>query len=332
MLSKLIAYTLAFELSAIGLLLIGSHSTALIGSYLLLHAVGSCFAALSLVLLLPARYRQPRLWVLVYLFSFNYLMPLIGLVSVTLGLLLGCWLPQKKQAGKFDTTEALRFSTHRNHEGTGFRGGQVRAQLGNARTPLDQRLKALVAVQDTPARATGYLLSDPADDVRLLAYGILDSKEKQITQRILATRHQLERSENSLEQFSCNKLIAELYWELIYQNLVQGDMRSFSADQVRRYGEAARRINHEDAGLWFLLSRLELFSGRIVAAETALSEAQRRNFARERLLPYWAELRFLQRDFDEVRLLFAELANQSGVPALRQSRAYWLAAQPGDAS
>lgn len=336
MLSKLIAYTLAFELSAIGLLFIDSRSLGLITGYLLLHAAGSCLGALSLSLLLPAQYRQPRRWVLVYLFAFNYFIPLIGLVSVTLGLLLGFWLPQKKRTGKFDTAAMLRFSTHRNHEGTGFRGGQVRAQLGNVKTPLDQRLKALMAVQDTPARATGTLLrdllADPADDVRLLAYGILDGKEKQITQRILETRHRLERSDQPLEQFRCNKLIAELYWELIYQDLVQGDMRSFSADQVRRYGDAALRINREDAGLWFLLTRLELFSGDVAAAEIALSEAQKRNFARERLLPYWAELRFLQRNFGEVRLLFSELANQPGVPALAQSRAYWLPAIPGDKS
>jgi hypothetical protein len=324
---KLLFLGLSFEFSGIGLLFVGSHSAALIGSYLLLHALGCMTLALVLNLLIPARYRQPRGWVLIYLFAFNFFMPLVGLVCVTGGLMLGFWLPRSVRKDPFETADQLRFTTHRNQEGTGFRGGQVRAQLGNNETPLDQRLKALVAVQDTPARATGSLLrtllADPVDDMRLLAYGILDSKEKQITHRILESRRRLDQSAQPAEQFRLNKLVAELNWELIYQDLVQGDMRSFSAGQVRKYAVQALQLQADDAGLWFLLTRLELFSGDVDAAERALTEARKGNFARERLLPYLAELRFLQHRYDEVRVLFDELADQPGVPALAQSRRYW---------
>ena len=324
---KLLFLGLSFEFSSIGLLFVGSRSAALIGSYLLLHALGCVLLALVLMLLIPARYRQPRSWVLTYLFAFNFFMPLVGLVCVTGGLLLGFWLPRSASNEPFETADLLRFTTHRNHEGTGFRGGQVRAQLGNHQTPLEQRLKALSAVQDTPARTTGSLLrnllADPADDMRLLAYGILDGKEKQISHRILDSRHRLEQSDQPADQFRLSKLVAELYWELIYQDLVQGDMRSFSAGQARKYAVRAVQLQPEDAGVWFLLTRLELFCGDVDAAERALAEARKGNFARERLLPYLAELRFLQRRYDEVRALFDELADQPGVPALAQSRRFW---------
>ena len=310
-----------------GLLFIGSHSLALLASYLMLHAAGSGFLALFLSLVIPTQYQRPRQWVLVYLFAFNFFMPIVGLLCVTIGLLLGFWLPRRHGRSEFEVMSNPRFTTHRNHEGTGFRGGQVRAQLGNSMAPLDQRMKALAAVQDTPARATGSLLrtllADPTDDIRLLAYGILDGKEKHITARILENRHLLNEAHDPLEQSRLNKLIAELYWELIYQDLVQGDMRNFSADQVRKYANEALQVAQDDAGLWFLLTRLELFSGRVEAAEHALFQAQRGNFARERLLPYFAELRFLQRRFDEVRMLFDELADRPGVPALAQSRRFW---------
>ena len=327
MLYKLIFLALSFELSSIGLLFVDSHSIVLIGSYLLLHATGCIFLALALALVLPKQYRQPRPWVLLYLFSANFFMPLVGLLCVTSGVLLGFWLPRRTRSRDFDTTRSPRFTTHRNHEGTGFRGGQVRAQLGNPSAPLDQRMKALAAVQDTPARATGSLLrsllADPTDDIRLLAYGILDGKEKNITQRIIETRHLLQATSQPTEQFSLYKLIAELYWELIYQDLVQGDMRFFSAEQVRKYANDALQIEQSDAGLWFLLTRLELFCGQVDAAEHALYQAQQCSFARERLLPYFAELRFLQRRFAEVRAMFDELADRPGLPALAQSRRYW---------
>lgn len=326
---KLIFYGLSFEFGSIGLLFVGSHSAALMISYFALHAAGCAVLALALILILPTQYKRPRQWVLLYLFSFNFFMPMVGLVCIALGLVLGAWLPRLIGKKQFDLMENPRFTTHRNHEGTGFRGGQVRAQLGNSSAPIDQRLKALVAVQDTPARATGSLLrallSDPSDDMRLLAYGILDGKEKAITMRILDNRQLLEETGDLLEQFRLSKLIAELYWELIYQDLVQGDMLTFSADQVRKYAEKALEMRTDDAGLWFLLLRLELLSNRVDAAEYALFEAQKGSFVRERLLPYFAELRFLQRRYGEVRELFDELSDRAGVPALAQNRRYWLA-------
>ena len=325
---KLIFYGISFEFGSIGLLLLNSHSVALLASYFVLHGAASAIIAMALMLVLPAHYRQPRRWTLLYIFSLSFFMPAVGIPCVTLALLLGFWLPRLITKNSFALTENPRFMTHRNHEGTGFRGGQVRAQLGNSNAPIDQRLKALVAVQDTPARATGSLLrtllSDPSDDMRLLAYGILDGKEKSITTRILENRHLLEKTDDPNEQFTLNKLVAELYWELIYQDLVQGDMCSFSADQVRKYASKALQIRDDDAGLWFLLMRLELFSHHVEAAEHALYEAQKGSFVRERLLPYFAELRFLQRRFNEVRELFGELADRPGVPALAQNRRYWL--------
>lgn len=330
MLYKLFSLGLSFEFAALGLLFVQSHSLSLVASFLLLHAAGSVVLAPALILALPSQYRQPRSWVLGYLFAFNFFMPVIGLACLLLGPVLGLWLPRLIRKSTFEVADNPQFTTHRNHEGTGFRGGQVRAQLGNIGAPLDQRLKALMAVQDTPARATGSLLrtllSDPADDMRLLAYGILDGKEKAITSRILDDRHLFDAAVEPGERFRLAKLIAELYWELIYQDLVQGDMRMFSAGQVRKYAVEALALRNDDAGLWFLLTRLELFSQRIEAAEVALQEAQKASFARERLLPYFAELRFLQRRFDEVRYLFDEMADRAGVPALAQSRHYWLSA------
>lgn len=328
MLFKLTLSAIAFELGALGLLFLQSSSVALILAYMGLHGVACALSALAINLVIPAQYRRPRNWLLGYLFCFNFFMPVVGILCATLGILIAVWWPHRPPRQDFDTTTVPRFTTHRNHEGTGFRGGQIRAQLNNDRAPLNGRLKALVAVQDTPARTTGNLLrellADPTDDVRLLAYGILDGKEKQITQRILHTRNRLQRGVPSGRAASLHKRIAELYWELIYQNLVQGDMRDFSAQQVREHAAAAQVVRIGDAGIWFLLGRLELQMRDIAAAEVALQQAQVLGFARERLLPYLAELRFQQHRYADVRALFRELIGVPGVPALLPVRHYWL--------
>jgi len=320
----------AFSLEAAALLLLlgQSRSASVLLGFLVLHGAASVLIALAIRLLLPRRYAQPRAWVLAFLFAYNFFMPVLGMSITMLAFALGIWLPRLARGPDYGSVEPPRFDTHRNQEGTGFRGGQVRAQLANPAAPLDQRLKALVALQDTPAHATGELLrkllSDPADDMRLLAYGILDGKEKQIMQRIQDNQRLLDAGNaDEGERYAGHKRIAELYYELIYQDLVQGDMRRFAGEQVRLHISAAQRHDASDAGLWFMLARLELQAADTAAAAHALERAQQSGFARERLLPYIAELRFLQRRYADVRQLFGELQASSTLPAVRAMRGYW---------
>lgn len=298
-------------------------------AYFALHGIASVLLAVAIHFLIPESYRHPRRWLLVLLFSFNFFMPIAGLLGALMGFLVGVWLPRNYRISRFVSKLIPRYTTHRNHEGTGFRSGQVRSRLNNADTPLDHRLNALMAVQDTPARVTGTLLrkllSDSADDMRLLAYGILDGKEKQITQKIQETTATLGSLQDAAQQYVAHKRIAELYFELIYQDLVQGDMRLFSASQVREHVQLAQQYQSEkDAGLWFMLARLELFQGNADAADHALQQADVAHFTRERLLPYLAELRFLQRRFADVRALFEDDRHATCLPALVPLRDYWI--------
>jgi hypothetical protein len=325
---KLSFSALSLEAAALLLLLRQSQSVSVLLAFLAMHGAASVLIALAIRLLLPRRYAQPRAWVLAFLFAYNFFMPVLGLCCTVLAFVLGIWLPRLARGNDFASVALLRFTTHRNHEGTGFRGGQVRAQLANPAAPLDQRLKALVALQDTPAHATGTLLrkllSDPADDMRLLAYGILDGKEKQIMQRIQENQRLLA-ADNTAEgeRHAGHKRIAELYYELIYQDLVQGDMRQFAGEQVRLHIARAQMHNASDAGLWFMLARLELQAANVDAAAHALEQARQGGFAHERLLPYIGELRFLQRRYGDVRQLFGELQARSTLPAVEALHGYW---------
>ena len=318
---------IGFEAASLALLIGRDARLSTLLAYFALHGAACLLIAPAILALLPRRYAEPRRWVLLFLFSCNFFMPLASLVCGLFGMVLGVWLPAFSRERDYASVEAPRFTTHRNHEGTGFRGGQVRAQLGNASAPLDQRMKALVALQDTPAHATGELLrkllADPADDIRLLAYGILDNKEKAVMARIREAQLAVDTARDDTERHAGHKRIAELYFELIYQDLVQGDMRRFAADQVRSHIGAAHRFSQDDAGLWFMLARLELQARNIDAAQAALERAEAAGFAHARLAPWVAELRFLQGRHDEVRRMFNELPPDATLPAVTAMRRYW---------
>mgnify|MGYP003379176219 CR=1 FL=1 len=114
-------------------------------------------------------------------------------------------------------------------------------------------MKALLALQHMPARSANILrdtLSDSSDDLRLLAYGMLDSREKQLTHRIQNALQRHADLTTPEERYLPARELAELYWELVYQNLVQGDMRQFALEQVQRYSNEALKHKVKDAGLW----------------------------------------------------------------------------------
>jgi hypothetical protein len=330
---KLTFAGISFELASLWLLFEHSASMQLMLSYLGLHALSSVLFSLALSAVVPRQYRRPRLWLLGYLYAFNFFMPVVGLLCAVVAIVIGVWLPKLEKKHEFDTTSAPQFVTLHSNEGSGFQGDRVRAQLNNPDMPLSERLKALVAIQDTPTRNSAEslrnLLADPADDMRMLAYGILDGKEKRITRRILNARRQLDdigadkSADDDRQRLKLHTYIAELYQELIYQNLVQGDLLKYSCDQIRDHVRQAMLLAPQDQGLWFMLGRLELLCGNVNEAELALHHARQYGFTSERLLPYLAELGFLQKNYRYVRALFSKMAAGSGIASASPLHRYW---------
>lgn len=213
-----------------------------------------------------------------------------------------------------------------------LRAGQMDARLASARAPLELRMNALMAVQQLPPRhASGLLrdaLGEPADDLRLLAYGILDGKEKQITARIHATREALQAASAREDIYQLGKQLAELHLELVYQGLVQGELRRHTLEQGRQYAAQALHHHVHDAGLWLLAGRLHLLSGEQDRARTAFDTALLLGLPPARVHPYLAELAFLRRDFASVRALLQKIAGDRHTQQMALLIDYWRQRDP----
>ncbi len=159
------------------------------------------------------------------------------------------------------------------------------------------------------------LLADSTDDIRLLAYGMLDGAEKQLTQQILAELPRLEAADTPQARGEINKRLADLYWELIYQNLVQGDVYRYTASQVERYASAALETDDTNAALWYMRGRLALTRNAPAEARAWLTRAESLGFARERVLPLLAEAAYLERDYAAVHRLMAAFDSRFAAPA-----------------
>ncbi|VWC37520.1 transmembrane protein [Burkholderia ubonensis] len=182
---------------------------------------------------------------------------------------------------------------------------QVKEGLLNRQAAVGRRVTALVAMQTMPVRAASPilhgLLNDPADDVRLLAYGMLDKSEKRVTQQIDVERARLARRLSDDERCRVDKTLAELYCELVYARLVEGDVYRNALEQGDAHAVCALRHQPLDGALWRLRGRLAFETGRLDDADAMLKKAIDCGFPRMRVLPYLAEIAYLRHDYAAVR-------------------------------
>lgn len=180
---------------------------------------------------------------------------------------------------------------------------------------------------------------DPVDDVRLLAYAMRDDNEKRLTDRILALTEALPDAPIRLRN-AYHKTIAALCWELVYHNLVQGAVRQHWLQTAQRHiqfviapsaraaagataNTATATVSNDaaapavsagfdkvdtaslpetaDADSWLLYGRILLESGEYALARGAFISAGVNGIDEQQLVPWLAELAFLERRFADVK-------------------------------
>ena len=295
--------------------------------FFLWQALAAVFCALFVTVMLPPHYLPPRRGAFFHIFVICLFLPVAGSVLFMCVTIVAVIFPTPLDNVNVSSVENPEFVTYLISRVTHGTGARLRARLENLRSSPQDRVAALVAMQSLPSHVTGTmlrdLLSDPIEEIRLLAYGIVDGTEKAIMQRIFVAREQLANAtESDTEANACARL-AELYWELIYQNLVRGEVYRYSLGQVERYARQALAQNQENASMYYLLGRCASLNDAPQHAEEFFKRAQELHFPTDRLLPWLAEMAFLKRDYSRVGPLLGSLSKGSMVPLLQPLMRYW---------
>ncbi|MCR1769685.1 hypothetical protein B7760_03980 [Burkholderia glumae] len=312
-------------------------NTRLVAVCLALLALAALLATAGSARLLPRALRPATARGLVLLGFLNFAVPFGGVICTLGAFALSRVLPANRARLAVSTVEEPEFAEYLIGAVSYGRGARLKAELRNAEASVDFRMTALLAMQSLPVRTVSpilqEMLADPLDDIRLLAYGSLESKEKALTQRITAERAALEALEAlqapgagarpAEERARANKVLAELYGELIYQQLVTGDVYDNAIAQADRFAEAALALMPDDAALWRLRGRLALLRRDLDAADALLQRAIDSGFPRDRLLPYLAESAYWRRDFARVASLLGAMEASGVPPALRAALEFW---------
>jgi hypothetical protein len=156
-------------------------------------------------------------------------------------------------------------------------------------------------------------LGDSHEDVRLLAYAILERREKELRGRIDGLLEDLS-SEATQADADGNKRAAVLkalavqHWELVHGGFLAGDVEKQTLATAVRYGHEALRLS-PDGSLALLLARIQLRNRKPSSAQRYLQAASTLGVANAALAPLYAEVAFLLRRFDAIGPLLSEAGN-----------------------
>lgn len=276
-----------------------------------LHAGLCAVLATCAFVLLPARYRQSKIWAWGLMFNFAFIAPVVGPIGILLIIhftlirktdTLGQAIPRTIELPVYDVQA---------HETPRAGQGAIRSRL-TTNVPANVRMQSLLTLQVVPSGVANPilegLLGDATDDVRLVAFGMLDAAEKKLSVQIHRAQKNLEKPLSPKARYDGYRHLAELHWELIYQALVQGELRKHVLAEALQCLEAALSLEpHPEAGLLFLKGKILLAQGHAQPSELAFKAAMDLGQPPTSVLPYLADLAYQQRAFDQVRAYMRQL-------------------------
>jgi tetratricopeptide (TPR) repeat protein len=243
-------------------------------------------------------------------------LPLIGIVGPLIAILGNTWFPRRG-----DLPDSIVPVPHRELPERGAKApciprlgaASAYGRLRHARTLMD-RMDALIALRDIDDKSTipvlKLALRDNADEVRLLAFTLLQERERGYYAEIHARKGKLADAgpEDAITHLTA---IAQAYWELAYQDLVQGELLDFSLDEAGTHLARALKARPKDSGNTLLLGRIRLRQGSYPEAARLLDEARALGMPDAVVRPHQAEVAFLARDFGKTRAYLADLPPQA---------------------
>lgn len=258
---------------------------------LIFHVFASALCAALVYFALPTRCQQPKRSVLCLLFLLALFIPLFGAFGMWIAMQMVERWPGEEEADHFRALAVPEFTPQGDHIQIRFGAGGVRARLADHNASAESRLEALLAIKAMPQRLSSdilrNMLDDPEEDLRLLAYGMLDNEEKNINKKINSALEAYQKANGTNSELS--RRLASLYWELVYHNLAQGDVRQYALQQAVHYAQEALQSEPDEAGIYVLLGKIYAASDDLDAAEQAMQQAQALGYPMARLTPYLAE-------------------------------------------
>lgn len=334
MIAVWIKISAALSLETAALSMLSSSPTLLhLASYFALHAVASAVVTWLAWVLLPNNFKKPFLPVCALLWAFAFFIPVLGVTAILIVVQVAKRFPRILRTERYVTVRMPEFSRLQREatERSDLRAGDARRILNDATQPLATRLRVLVALQSMAPKAAVplliSLLSDPSEDIRLLAYSMVDSWEKDLVQKIQRANAELDvarKSGNNTLIVNALRRLAELHWAQADSGLARGDLRRFALEHAQQYCEQVQQLDSRAPGIWALSARILTDLGDLAAAVKAVKTARQLRMPMAEAYPLMAQIAYAKGNYPAVRRYANMLPDDRLLPsAVLRSAAFW---------
>jgi len=287
----------------------------------------SLLLTLSARILLHKLFKHHTGWFYAYIFLFACFLPIVGGL---IGLFIVTFVYIKhtnfhEHAELIDDTMNLEDIQPLV---TKYGSGGARRQLLNQLSSKHQRTDALFKIaqsQSTDVNLLFYqLLPDTSDEIRLLAFSILDEQENRLTKSIHEVQTLLQTHPTGSKTYAqLEKNIAQLYWEQAYQHLIITELEHALLEKAHRYALSASHLLIDDASLWILLGKIYTRLKQYSQAEASLDKARKLKAAPIKIYPYLAEIYFNKRDYPSVKKYLSISASLNDIYPIASVINFW---------
>lgn len=270
----------------------------------ILHTTANLVMAGALCSILPQKYQTNFFGALACFFLLGLFVPILGSVGLLLVYCFGIRCEKQTDAKeKFwqvippaglpdrvpDVAAESRFGSN-GMQSRLRKTERLGAQLGIVLATRFMRDENAVPLLSTA-------LANPADDVRLLAFSLLEKKIAEISARIEQLQLRLEREDHTDK---IHLVIAQNYLRLVTLELIQDEMKLQALTKARRHLRKAMAQTSSDGACHFLLGQVLLEQGKVDQAEAAFLRALECGFAAGDVYPFLSKAAYLRRQFQKI--------------------------------
>ncbi|GAB3682857.1 tetratricopeptide repeat protein [Salinisphaera aquimarina] len=294
---------------------------------LLGHLLAVAILVAGLYLALPSTYRGAKAGPLAFLATSALFVPLLGPVGLVLGMLPGLYFAYHEQPEAWDSLEIpeLPFQPVQVDPNDVF----MRDGLSSVLLHFDdrnRRQQAILACRHLPRREAVPILrsglGDSADEVRLLAYAMINSIERDLENQLNVVRDTIAASGD--QDGELHEERAQLFWEFSYLQLARGSVEELMLTKALTAIDMASD-RRPTAQRWLLRARICMELDRHDDTQDALERAEQMGLEDDDSAPRWAELAYRRGRFDEVAPALERMSPRAGAnPVMRPVLEYWL--------
>lgn len=322
----ILIFSIAIEIKIFWSLTSGLTPNSLLWAYLFLHFLASVIMVPYAMLKKKSEPFDRGFVMLVFCLTFS--LSIFGILILIFAVLPSMQNDKFLSDKKFDIIASINPLEFSALQPIYYGPGGFRSLLLSKRASPEGRLNALMKMKNesTPYsnRLMRELLKDPADELRLLAYGTLEKREMEIQKSIQLAAKGLTNATDKPTQFYFLRRLAFLNWEVAYHELAEGELSEFFINQALSYAQQALDYSAEDGALWVLKGRIFSKQGLWDAARDAFESANHFCSPSQQTIPRLAELAFQKKDFIETRRLLSSSIELNQIPALDHILHFWL--------